>query len=122
MILSKRDLADLRASGALTETQAPKRSKYGAVKTEVDGIRFDSKKEAKRYGELKVMVGAGQVRWFTMQVPFRLDGGTIYRADFLVVWADGSVAVEDCKGFLTASYRIKRREVEHKFGFTIREI
>jgi hypothetical protein len=97
------------------------RSKYGAVRTEIDGIKFDSKREACRYGELKMLKAAGEVKWFTMQVPFRLDGGTVYRADFLVVWKDGRVSIEDSKGMRTATYRIKKREVEAKYGIEIEE-
>lgn len=101
------------------------RSKYGSTATVVDGIRFSSKKEAKRYGELKLLQERGEVLWFIMQAPFRLPGGTVYRADFLVVWSDvlhKHVTVEDVKGFKTPIYRLKKREVEHQYGITITEI
>ena len=98
-----------------------RRSKYGNVRVECDGIKFDSKREARRYGELKLLRAAGEVKWFTMQVPFRLDGGTVYRADFLVVWSDGRVGIEDAKGCKTAVFKIKKREVEAKFGIEIEE-
>lgn len=104
----------------------PAHNKYRNTVTVIDGIRFQSAREAKRYGELKLLQAAGHVRFFTMQVPFRLDGGTIYRADFLVVWQDGgiisAVTVEDAKGFSTPTYRVKRREVEAKYGFSIIEV
>lgn len=108
-----------------SEEHAPlsdKPNKYRAKATVVDGIRFASRKEAKRYGELKMMQAAGEVKWFTCQVPFRLDGGTVYRADFLVVWWNGNVTVEDAKGYRTQVYFVKRREVEAKYGFTIQEV
>jgi hypothetical protein len=47
------------------QTQAvgkPKRAKYGAEPTVVDGIRFDSKKEAARYQELKLLAKAGEIQ------------------------------------------------------------
>lgn len=48
------------------------RSKYGARKTVVDGITFDSKKEANRYRELKLLEKAGEICCLRLQVPFEL--------------------------------------------------
>lgn len=48
-------------SSAQTPTEKPKKSKYGAVKTEVDGIMFDSKREASRYQELRLLEQAGEI-------------------------------------------------------------
>lgn len=100
----------------------PRRSKYNAKRTTVDGINFASQREAKRYGELCLLKAAGDVTWFIMQAPFRLAGGTIYRSDFLIVWADGRVTVEDAKGMKTPTYVIKKREVEHQYGIEITEV
>jgi hypothetical protein len=111
---------DLRRQFKAAGAKSP--SKYNAQKVCVDGITFASRKEARRYGELKLLRDAGQVRWFIMQVPFRLDGGIVYRADFLVVWSDGRVSIQDTKGARTATYKIKKREVEFKYGITIEEI
>jgi len=100
----------------------PTYSKYRNVKTTIDGITFDSKAEAARYCELKIAKSAGEVRWFVRQVGFDLPGNVRYRADFLVVWADGRVSVEDVKGTLTALYRLKKRQVEALYGVEITEI
>lgn len=100
----------------------PKRSKYGAERQTVDGINFDSKKEALRYIELKSLRVKGEVAWFLMQVPFRLPGNTTYRADFLVFWSDGSVTIEDVKGMRTQTYKLKKRQVEELYPITITEI
>ena len=94
------------------------RSKYGAKKTIVDGIKFDSALEAGRYKYLKAMEGS-QVFDLELQpefilVPsFKLDGGTVrklsYFADFRYKNISGETIVEDCKGFLTEVYKIKRK-------------
>lgn len=47
-------------------------TKYHAKKTEVDGITFDSMKEAKRYQELKILEAAGQIKDLRLQVPYEL--------------------------------------------------
>lgn len=97
-------------------------SKYKNRKTVVDGIKFDSIKESVRYDLLKRAKADGYVKWFLRQVPFRLPGGTIWRADFLVVWKDGSITIEDVKGYRTQVYKIKKREVEAQYGIEIVEI
>lgn len=92
-----------------------KRSKFNAKKTEVDRILFDSKKEAKRYVELKSLKKAGEVIVFFRQLPLRLPEGTSYKLDFLVFWRDGNVTFEDVKGMKTDVYKLKKKRVEHYF-------
>lgn len=101
---------------------APKRPKYGNRRTVVDGITFDSQREADRYGDLKALKIAGEVRWFARQVSFDLPGGVKYRADFVVAWRDGSVSVEDAKGMSTREYINKRKQMKAVWGIEIREI
>lgn len=109
-----------------------KKSKYHAQKTVLDGIKFDSKKEANRYAELKLMERAGLIKGLQRQVRFELipsfdvDGKhyrpTSYVADF--VYTDtksGKQVVEDCKGFRTDIYRLKAKMFAHKFGVSILE-
>jgi len=98
---------------ANTPTKA-KRSKYNAKRTEVDGIVFDSAKEANRYRELKFLLKAGLIGFLELQVEFELnEGGTHslkYLADFVYIKSDtGQKIVEDCKGCRTAVYRKKRK-------------
>lgn len=93
-------------------------SKYHAKKTVVDGIEFDSAKEAKRYARLRDMAAVGEIEDLRLQVPFELlpsfecDGvkyrGMKYVADF-VYHRGGEVVVEDCKGFKTAEYKMKKK-------------
>lgn len=101
--------------------QPKKRHKYNAKATLVDGIRFDSKAEARRFEELKRLRQAGEVLWFIRQPSFDLPGGVRYRADFLVVWPEG-VTVEDVKGVKTDAYKIKKRQVEALYGVQIEEV
>lgn len=93
-------------------------SKYRAKKTVVDGIEFDSAKEAKRYVKLRDMQEAGKIQGLCLQVPYEIipsfecDGvkyrGMKYIADF-VYYRDGKQVVEDCKGFKTAEYKLKKK-------------
>ena len=98
------------------------RSKYGAKKTEVDGIKFDSQKEAKYYIFLKQLKQAGEVVLFLMQVPFILPGAIRYRLDFQVFYADGRIEWVDVKGVITDVYRIKKAQVEEIYGIEIKEV
>jgi hypothetical protein len=90
------------------------RSKYRAVPTVVDGIRFASKKEAARYQELKLAQHAGDILDLELQPSFKLfvEGVhvTTYRADFRYRdTALGRDVVEDVKGFKTPEYKIKAK-------------
>ncbi|MCK5017669.1 MAG: DUF1064 domain-containing protein [Candidatus Peribacteraceae bacterium] len=97
------------------------KSKYRAVKAEVDGIKFDSKKEAKFYSDLKILKRAGMIKYFLMQVPFRITGGIKYKCDFMVVNPDDTIDYYDVKGFRTPVYKIKKKQVEHIYKITIKE-
>ena len=96
-------------------------SKYHAVISECDGIKFRSKKERKRYLELMALRHAGEVKYFLMQVPFRLPGNTKYLLDFMVFWKNGEVTYEDAKGVRTAMYIMKKKQVQALYPVTILE-
>ena len=107
--------------------------KYGNKKTVVDGITFDSKKEATRFAELQLLQRAGEIFDLQRQVPFTLipkqvrDGKTIerpcvYKADFVYKDKDGTEIVEDTKGMRTKEYVIKRKLMLWQFGIVIREV
>lgn len=90
---------------------APTKTKHGNTKTAVDGMTFDSKMEAERYGELKLLEQVGEIQGFGCQPSFRIGkGGTRYRPDFIVCGKDGDIWVEDAKGFETAGFKAKQRE------------
>ena len=99
-----------------------KPSKYHAQPTVVNGIRFDSKREAERYLELKVLV-QGDVE---VHPRFPLYVGDVliatYEADFRYETPDGEVVVEDVKGVKTAVYRLKKKLVEVLYGIKITEV
>ena len=107
--------------------------KYGNKKTVVDGITFDSKKEATRFAELQLLQRAGAIFDLQRQVPFTLipkqvrDGKTIerpcvYKADFVYKDKTGTEIVEDTKGMKTKEYIIKRKLMLWQFGIVIREV
>ena len=99
-------------------------SKYGAVKTTVNGIKFASKREAKRYGELRLLERACEIKNLALQVryPLIINGVKIctYIADFTYT-ENGFEIVEDSKGFRTATYRFKAKLMKACLGITIRE-
>jgi len=106
-------------------TATRKRHKFGAVKTIVDGITFDSKAEAKRYSELRLLEKRGLIRDLEMQVryDFAVNGVKIgfYKADFRYV-ENGSRVVEDVKGYRTDVFAIKAKLMKACHGVDVREI
>jgi len=96
--------------------KAPSSSKYGAIKVKIDGMTFDSKKEAKRYGTLKIHP---DVSYFLTQIPFRLPGKVTYRVDFQIFWKDGRVTYEDVKGYDTQLSLAKRKITEDLYPVKI---
>lgn len=96
--------------------------KFKAIATELDGIKFASKKEAKRYRELKLLEQSEELLFFLRQVPFHLPGNTKYICDFLCFWKDGNVTIEDVKGMKTPMYLLKKKQVETIYPIEITEI
>ena len=105
-------------------------SKYHAKKTVVDGISFDSRKEADRYLILKGMEEGGIIEDLRRQVRYELVpafdvGGRHYRpvyyvADFVYV-EDGKEIVEDVKGMRTDVYKLKSKLFARRYGMSIKE-
>ena len=89
--------------------------KYGNCPRVVDGIRFDSKREANYYEQLKLERHAGLVAYFLRQVAMHLPGGTRLVIDFVVVMTDGRIRYVDAKGRETQAFKIKRREIQHHY-------
>lgn len=106
------------------------RSKYHAKKTVVDGITFDSKREADRYLVLKSMEEDGAIEDLRRQVRYELvpafdvDGRhyrpAYYVADF-VYREDGREVVEDVKGMMTDVYKLKSKLFARRYGKVIKE-
>lgn len=89
-------------------------NKFSAKKTEVDGKIFDSKMEARRYGELKLHQISGALKELQThhdfdKFPLTVNGRKIgtYKPDFLYKTKNNKVHAEDVKGFRTRDYRMK---------------
>lgn len=93
-------------------------NKYRAKKIEVDGLAFDSQKEAARWFDLLNLQRAKLITDLQRQVRFDLHGQHMplvsdkgrrlsYVADF-VYRRDGMQVIEDAKGFLTPEYKLKK--------------
>ena len=105
-------------------------NKYKNIKTTTsDGIVHDSRKEAQRWCELKLLERAGKIKDLQRQVKYELipkqDGerACYYVADFVYRDAEtGKTIVEDTKGKKTKEYIIKRKLMLYIHGIRIREI
>ena len=125
-----------------------RRSKYGNRKTVVDGITFDSKKEANRFRELQLLERAGKITALQRQVKYVLiptqreftneiykkgahyghfkpgkvlEKECSYIADFAYI-QDGAYIVEDTKGVRTEAYKIKRKLMLERYGIQVKEV
>lgn len=125
-------------------------NKYGSKKVEVDGIAFDSKKEARRFQELKLLEKAGEITGLQRQVKYilipeqreeskgfykkgekkgqpkkgqLLERECSYLADFAYKdMRSGETIVEDTKGYKTKEYILKRKMMLYVHGIRIREV
>lgn len=122
--------------------------KYKNKKVVVDGMSFDSKKEAKRYQELKMLERAGAIHDLQRQIKYVLipaqyeltsevyvkgkekgkpkkgkliERECAYYADFVYI-CDGETVVEDTKGMKTPEYIIKRKLMLYLHGIKVKEI
>lgn len=106
-------------------SKGAKVSKYRAIPTRIDGIRFASIRESEYYSSLKLLQSQGTIRYFLMQVPFHLPGKPTcvrYIVDFLEFWANGEIRFTDCKGARTRQFIDKKKLVEAKFPVEILEV
>lgn len=124
------------------------KSKYGSRKVTVDGITFDSKREAARYQELKLLERAGKISDLRRQVEFVLIPAQfenmswaakrgrgkclerkcsyiadfVYKAPAFEYGVPCITVVEDTKGYKTPEYIIKRKLMLYQFGIQIHEV
>lgn len=110
---------------------APKQSKYRNVRVEVDGLSFDSKREANQWLRLKARELAGEIRNLRRQVIFPLlapvassPGVNVevarYVADFCFEEvSDGRLCVVDAKGVKTALFKLKAKWLELQSGIVV---
>lgn len=105
-----------------------RRHKYGARACEVDGVRFASRREARRYQQLRLLEQGGQILALQLQPAYELhapNGQRIckYVADFqYIVAATGETVTEDAKGAKTPVYRLKKKWVEAEHGIRVIEV
>jgi len=103
------------------------RNKFGAIKTTIDGITFDSRAEGRRYTQLKLMERAGEIEAIELQPRFDLivNGKKcgFYKADFgYIDKALRQRVIEDVKGVATPIYRLKKKLVAAIYGVNVIEI
>lgn len=118
-------------------------NKYKSRKTSVNGVNFDSRKEADRYIELSILSRSGAIKGLKRQVKFELipaqyepdiisprgkakkgkliERAVSYIADFVYTDENGKTVVEDCKGVRTKDYIIKRKLLLYMHGIRIKE-
>ena len=125
-------------------------TKYNASKVVYDGITFDSKKECKRYMELKLLEKGNVIRDLRLQVEFELlpnqyatekrygkngkplkdkkvllERRVVYRADFVYILNEtGETVVEDAKSEITRTpvYLLKRKLMLYRYGVRVHEV
>lgn len=108
-------------------------SKYHSRKITVDGIAFDSHREARRYQELQLLLRAGEITQLELQKKYTLipsqkkpSGGTeracTYTADFVYRDKTGREIVEDSKGMKTQQYIIRRKLMLWVHGIEVKEV
>ncbi len=108
--------------------------KYGNRKVVLNGIKFDSLREAERYGQLKLLERTGQITDLELQPRFELipkqrrdDGrperACEYVADFRYTdTRTGQTVIEDAKGMRTRDYIVKRKLMLQVHGVSVREV
>jgi hypothetical protein len=105
---------------AALAVKVTKPSKYRNTRVELDGEKYDSRKEYEFHQVLKARQRAGEITLLLRQVPFVLEGNVRYRADFVCsVPAAPFVEVWDVKGFDTRSSINKRKQVCARYGIEV---
>lgn len=100
--------------------------KFGNKKTLVDGRVFASKREARRYGELRLLMRAGEILNLELQpvIACEVNGKHVcnYVADFRYTDRKGRTVYEDSKGYKTDVYRLKKKLVKACTGIEVKEV
>lgn len=104
-------------------SRKPKINKYGAKKTEIDGVVFSSKREAKRYADLKTLMRAGEILCLTLQPSYDIVINSIkictVKLDFEYLTKAGKKITEDSKGFDNPLSKLKRKLVKAQHGIDV---
>ena len=101
-------------------------SKFHNIKKTIDGITFQSRREADRYQDLKLMLKAGMIDKLELQPKYSLDVNGIhianYFADFAYLDLQRNYVVEDAKGIKTPAYKLKKKLMLACHGIEIQEV
>ncbi len=120
------DLKELNPDIFRWQKDMPKKqSKYHNVRQTLDGMSFDSGKEAVDAQNFMLAVRAGEYIAYLHHVRFSLAGGIVYEADHVLINNDLTVDVFDSKGsnaVITKEYRLKRKLFRDRYKKEIREI
>lgn len=99
-------------------------SKYGNIRVEADGQKFDSKAERGRWMDLRLLETAGEIKDLTRQITYPLEVNGVhicdYKADFVYIEKD-ELVVEDTKGYRTREFMLKAKLMLACHGITILE-
>ena len=117
----------------IASAKQKKKPKYHNVKTVVDGVTFDSKRESLRYRYLKMLERAGEISELRLQVKFELipsqrinsrvvERSVDYVADFTYNTKSGVFVCEDSKGCKTKDYILKRKMMLFFHGIQVIEV
>jgi hypothetical protein len=114
--------APICANNAMRKNMA---NKYNARKVKIDGYLFDSRREAERYSELRIMEKAGEIKDLIVHPKIELQPGFNYKdkrikainyiADFQYYDEHDNIIIEDVKGVETQAFRIKWKMLQYKF-------
>ena len=95
----------------------------------LDGVVFDSKKEASRYAELKLLQRAGQISELQLQPSWvvEINGQRLcrYSCDFSYLDKERGFVLEEVKSsgsVKDAAYKLRRRAAELAYGIKIVEV
>jgi len=102
---------------ALDALKQAKRNKYGNVRCEFDGMKFDSKAELSEYGSLRIREMMGEISDLKHHPVLELPAGIKYEADFSFI-ENGRVVIVDIKGgkaTQTAAFKLKWKQAQHGY-------
>lgn len=125
-VAAEKQTPNKKGGGAIPHKQNNTKSKYSNRKVNIDGITFDSKKEANRYKELKILENIGKISNLVLQPIYVLQESFEYKSkkiraikyigDFEYVDSKtGNKVLEDTKGFKTKDYLIKVKLLKNKY-------
>jgi len=106
----------------LAPPKQPKGNKYHAERVWVDGILFDSKKEADYYCQLKLLARSKEIAGFAHHGNMVCNEGvgqevraTLYETDFIIFNADGTYRVVDTKGMQDKVFKLKAKMLKTRY-------